>query len=85
MGMTRMQARDDDCSTGEEFNLPPSRDGATLLTVQEVSEMLKVPVSWVYEHTRERGAKRLPHLKLGKYIRFEEHAVREFLGRQRRT
>jgi excisionase family DNA binding protein len=55
-----------------------------LLTVQEVAELLNVPVSWVYEHTRERGASRLPHLKLGKYLRFEERTVREFLNRQRR-
>jgi len=46
---------------------------------------LNVPVSWVYERTRRRGAARLPHLKLGKYLRFEEHAIREFLDRQRRT
>ena len=62
-----------------------SAEPGTLLTVQEVAEILKVPVSWVYERTRRRGAAKLPHLKLGKYLRFEEQAVREFLDRQRRT
>ena len=54
-----------------------------LLTVEEVAEMFQVPQSWVYERTRKRGLERLPHLKLGKYLRFEEGAVREFLGQQR--
>ncbi len=54
-----------------------------LLTVGEVAELLRVPRSWVYERTRKRGLERLPHLKLGKYLRFEEGAVREFLEQQR--
>ena len=62
-----------------------SAEPGALLTAQEVAEILNVPVSWVYEHTRKRGVARLPHLKLGKYLRFEEQAVREFLDRQRRT
>jgi excisionase family DNA binding protein len=62
-----------------------SAESEALLTAHEVAELLNVPVSWVYERTRRRGAARLPHLKLGKYLRFEEQAVREFLERQRRT
>ena len=54
-----------------------------LLTVAEVSELLKVPKSWVYERTRRPGMERLPHIKLGKYLRFEEKAVRRFLERHR--
>ncbi len=42
----------------------------TLLTVQDVAEILKVPLSWVYEHTRRNGPGRLPHIKVGKYVRF---------------
>ena len=45
-----------------------------LLTVEEVAALLKVSRSWVYEHTRSRGmpqAERLPHIKIGKYVRFE--------------
>lgn len=47
----------------------------TLLTVHEVAEFLKVPPSWVYERTRRRGAERLPHIKLGKYLRFRREDV----------
>ncbi len=53
-----------------------------LLTVEEVAEMFQVPRSWVYERTRKRGLERLPYMKLGKYLRFEEGAVREFLGQR---
>jgi excisionase family DNA binding protein len=52
-----------------------------LLTAEEVAEMLQVPRSWVYERTRRRGLERLPHIKLGKYVRFEEGAVQEYLER----
>ena len=54
-----------------------------LLTAEQVAEMYQVPKSWVYGRTRKRGVERLPHLKLGKYLRFEEAAVREFLERQK--
>ncbi len=59
-----------------------SEDGtgiARLLTVEEVSALFQLPRSWVYQRTRRRGIERLPHLKLGKYLRFEETAVRQFL------
>jgi hypothetical protein len=57
-----------------------------LLTVEDVAAVLKVSPSWVYEHTRSRGAartERLPYIKIGKYKRFAPRAVREF--RQRRS
>ena len=58
---------------------PNSHD--ELLTVAEVAERLKVPVSWVYERTRRRGVERIPHFKLGKYLRFDASEVREWLHR----
>jgi len=54
-----------------------------LLTVEQVAEKWQVPRSWIYERTRRRGLEQLPHVKLGKYIRFEETAVQEYLDRQR--
>jgi len=55
-----------------------------LLTVNELASLLKVPASWIYQRTRGRGRDRLPHLKIGKYLRFEERAVQSWLGRHRR-
>jgi excisionase family DNA binding protein len=63
-------------------NMPTSEVGR-LLTVGEVADLLRVTKTWVYQRTRRRGADRLPHIKLGKYLRFEEDAIRAFLERQR--
>ena len=55
-----------------------------LLTVDEVAALLKVSRNWVYEHIRKRGTPRsgrLPHVKIGKYVRFQPRAVREFVAR----
>ncbi len=54
-----------------------------LLTVSEVAEALKVPVSWIYERSRRRGAERIPHIKLGKYLRFESDAVQKWISAMR--
>ncbi len=56
-----------------------------LLTVDEIATLLKVSKSWVYEHSRARcspRSERLPHIKLGKYVRFDAQAVRAFLDRR---
>jgi predicted DNA-binding transcriptional regulator AlpA len=46
------------------------------MDVAETARVLHVPVSWVYERTRRRGKERIPHRKLGKYLRFERAEVR---------
>jgi len=38
-----------------------------LLTPQEASTLLNIPVRWIYRHT-----KTLPHRRFGRYIRFPE-------------
>lgn len=58
------------------------RGEGSLLTVHEVAQLLQVPVSWVYERTRRHGPERLPHFKIGKYLRFEERTLLEFIQRQ---
>ena len=54
-----------------------------LATVSQIAEFLQVPNSWVYEHTRCRGIERLPHFKLGKYLRFSRSEVLAWVQRQR--
>jgi excisionase family DNA binding protein len=54
-----------------------------LMTVSEIAETLRVPESWVYERTRRRGSERMPHIKLGKYLRFELADVRSWLETMR--
>ena len=63
----------------------PSSELHELLTVEEVATLLKVNKHWVYEHTRGRAIpaiERLPHIKIGKYLRFDRDAVRAFLTRK---
>ena len=63
---------------------PPSSEHE-LLTVEEVAALLRVNKSWVYEHTRGREVAttdRLPHIKIGKYLRFDAQAVRAFVLRK---
>jgi excisionase family DNA binding protein len=55
-----------------------------LLTVDELAAILKVPKSWIYLHTRKRSKTAVPYVKIGKYLRFSEADVRQFLGRLRR-
>ncbi len=62
---------------------PVAHSGRSLLTVEEVAEMLRVSPSWVYERTRRRSADRIPGFRLGKYWRFREADVAAWLERQR--
>ena len=50
-------------STHEEFEL---------LTAEDLAKRLRVPPSWIREQTRTRSldGDPLPHLRLGRYIRF---------------
>lgn len=52
-----------------------------LLSVSEVAQLLGVPASWVYGHTRSRGLLRIPHIKLGKYVRFDPNKVRDWVSK----
>jgi excisionase family DNA binding protein len=53
------------------------------LTVQEVANLLRVPVSWVYGRTRKRSIERLPGYRLGKYWRFREDEILAWVKCQR--
>lgn len=51
-----------------------------LLTADEVAERLQLPKSWVYRSAREG---RMPHVQLGRYIRFAEEDVDAWVQQQR--
>ena len=53
-----------------------------LLTIIEMAERLKVPKSWLYSRTRETGSGSIPRINVGKYIRFIESEVMEWLKKQ---
>ena len=58
---------------------PAARD--RILNIVEVAKLLRVPVSWVYERARRRSFDRIPHFKLGKYLRFSEKEILNWLER----
>lgn len=54
-----------------------------LMTVQQVAELLQVPVSWVYGRLRKRSLEKLPGYRLGKYWRFDKEEILAWLAQQR--
>ncbi len=48
-----------------------------LVGVREIASMLGVQPSWIYKRTR-LGATAIPHVRLGKYVRFDPEAVLAF-------
>ncbi len=56
-----------------------------LLTVKELAKLLKVRDSWVYDRTRRGGPELIPHIKIGRYIRFRTSEALEFLDQHRRV
>ena len=50
-----------------------------LISIREMAKKLDVPVSWLYSRTRTNE---IPHYKVGKYVRFDESEIWEWLKRQ---
>jgi excisionase family DNA binding protein len=42
-----------------------------LWKIEELAEYLGVPRPWIYDRTQEHFTERIPHYKLGKYLRFD--------------
>ncbi len=62
-------------------NAPISR----LLTVAEVAALLNVPRKWVYRRVVLKPPEGIPHIKVGKYLRFRESDLRNYVERLRRN
>jgi excisionase family DNA binding protein len=54
------------------------RSGSRLLTVADVAARLGVFKDWVWA---QAGSGRIPHVRLGRYRRFREEALDEWLRR----
>lgn len=50
---------------------------------EDLAEFLSVPVGWIYKRTRKNGPEIIPHIKLGKYLRFDpaSSAFQDWLAR----
>lgn len=53
-----------------------------LLDIDDLAERLKVNKSWIYAQTRKKSEDAIPHIKLGKYLRFEEGPVKSWYRRK---
>lgn len=68
--------------------MPPTADDAgtssvALLSVHEAARLLNVTPSWIYEHVRPSAHDRLPHVKLGKFVRFHPHDLAAYIDARR--
>jgi excisionase family DNA binding protein len=52
-----------------------------LLTAVEVAAVLRVTPDWVYAAGRRDG---LPHVRLGRYVRFQRSAIEQWLDEVQR-
>ena len=53
----------------------------SLFTVQEMAKRINVPDSWIYQRTR-LGQKAIPHVRIGKYVRFNPDEVVAFFRKR---
>jgi len=49
------------------------------LTTEEIADRLRVPKSWIYAQTRQKGPNTIPVVRVGKYCRFREADVMAWL------
>jgi excisionase family DNA binding protein len=50
-----------------------------LIGIREMAAKISVPVSWLYSRTRTGE---IPHLKIGKYVRFDAEKVMLWIEKQ---
>ena len=56
-----------------------------LLTPAEMAERLRVPKSWIYGKTRQRGPGSIPVVRVGRHCRFFEDQVFDWLASQNKS
>jgi excisionase family DNA binding protein len=60
---------------------PEAELGGRLLTAKEVGELLQLNTSWVLDAARRNA---IPHIRLGRYVRFRRIDIETWLLDQRR-
>lgn len=53
-------------------------EAINFVNIDQMAAILKVPKSWLYQRTRF-GQQAIPHIKMGKYVRFNPDEVIDFL------
>lgn len=60
---------------------PPAGEPEPLIDAAEAARLLGVPKTWVLAEAR---ARRIPHVRLGRYVRFEATELRRWRASRRR-
>jgi excisionase family DNA binding protein len=81
--LARKSMANGELQTAQEFIAGDDAALDDLLTVQETARLLKVSVSWIYEHVRPDADDRLPVVKLGKYLRFDRRDLLAYIDAKR--
>lgn len=68
-----------DAATRSPDNPTANGNGSAraLLTAEQVAGLLQVRTAWVYAQCR---AERIPHVRLGRYVRFRRDAIEQWLA-----
>jgi excisionase family DNA binding protein len=77
MGATAQQTPD-----VVETNDTSAAAADSLLTAEEVAALLQVTCAWVYAETRRH---RIPHLRLGRYVRYRRTALEDWMDEVERS
>lgn len=65
---------------GDIADAPSEED--SLLTAEELARVLQVTPAWVYAETRRH---RIPHLRLGRYVRYRRSALKDWMDEVERS
>lgn len=69
----------------DQESAPGNNSIDRLLTVAEVAALLNVTCKWVYRRAALEPPAGIPHVKVGKYLRFLEDDLRNYVERLRRN
>ena len=64
------------------MELESMNSGNELLTIDELSQRLKVKKSFFYAPVRRKGPDAIPCVMIGKYLRYDLQAVMEWITRR---
>ena len=67
----------------EKSPMDKIQNSEPLLTPEEAAEILRVKLSWLYQHTRRRTQDRIPFVKIGRYLRFREQDLAAYIEGRR--
>ena len=51
----------------------------TYIRIDELAKKLNVPISWIYDRTRQGSTDPIPHYKMGKYLTFSEEEILKYV------